>query len=548
MENRDKPIQIGEKVWWVGARLIDDTFQCHAYFIDNGDNSVLIDPGSYLTIDSTIEKIRQISTLNSIKYLVCHHPDPDVAASLPYLSEKLTREDILVVTEWRAKALLKHYDHRFEYYLVEENNWAVQLGPDRTLQFLLTPYLHFPGAMVSYDTLSGTLFSSDLFGGFVPDAKILISHDADYIIESARPFHQHYMPSKDILSAGLGRIQQKWSNIQQIAPQHGHIIPHDIVPAVFNSLKDLDCGVFSLSDADIDLKRLLLISEAKTQITHALIAIADPGALITAMNVILTETREARDCALFIDMPNKGWMMWGMGLSKPIHKTPNPLLPTIALPCSPSAVLTIHTPDNEHPDDDLMRMLRTMADAIRPSVDQYVLQHRQEDELEMFQAAALTDPLTGAGNRRALHTNTPTGDYALLSIDIDYFKRINDTFGHAVGDDVLQTLTATLHRSIRERDSLYRVGGEEFLVVLPDSNEENAVAIAERIRKSAQELRFAAMEDSDSVTLSIGIACAKDATLEDFVSLLSHADTALYESKNNGRDRITVWVNPSRTL
>ncbi|MDQ5976060.1 MAG: hypothetical protein QG661_3269, partial [Actinomycetota bacterium] len=116
----DGPVEIGDGVWWVGKRLADDTFQCHAYFIENGDESVLLDPGSPLTIEATLAKVEQIASLDSIKYLVCHHPDPDIAASLPYLSERLTRDDVVVVTEWRARALLKHYGHRFAYYLVEE--------------------------------------------------------------------------------------------------------------------------------------------------------------------------------------------------------------------------------------------------------------------------------------------------------------------------------------------------------------------------------------------------------------------------------------------
>ncbi len=167
--NSDQPMRLAGDVWWVGARLDDDLFQCHAYFIDNGDDSVLLDPGSPLTIGQTLDKVAQIADVDSIRYLVCHHPDPDIAASLPWLSDLLTRHDVEVVTEWRAQALLKHYGHRFDYYRVEEHDWKVPLGAGRDLEFQLTPYLHFPGAMVSYDTGTRTLFSSDLFGGFVPD-------------------------------------------------------------------------------------------------------------------------------------------------------------------------------------------------------------------------------------------------------------------------------------------------------------------------------------------------------------------------------------------
>lgn len=79
--------------------------------------------------------------------------------------------------------------------------------------------------MVSYDTFSHTLFSSDLFEGFVPDNSVLESSDASYIIKNARPFHHHYMPSREMLSAGLARIRSRWPRIDLIAPQHGPSLP-----------------------------------------------------------------------------------------------------------------------------------------------------------------------------------------------------------------------------------------------------------------------------------------------------------------------------------
>jgi flavorubredoxin len=215
---REDPVEIAPGVWWVGVRLAHDHFQCHTYFIANGSDGVLIDPGSPLTIEGTLAKLRTITDLGAIRWLVCHHSDPDICAALPRLGEVLTHPDIQVVSEWRANALIRHYGHRFPTYLVDQHNWCLPLAGDRRLEFQLTPYLHFPGAMVSHDSATGTLFSSDLFGGFVPDSDVLESDDAAYIIENARPFHQHYMPSRELLSAGLARIRSRWPRIERIAP------------------------------------------------------------------------------------------------------------------------------------------------------------------------------------------------------------------------------------------------------------------------------------------------------------------------------------------
>ncbi len=544
----DEPVEIASGVWWVGARLANDAFQCHAYLIENADESILIDPGSPLTIDATLEKVASIVDLDAIRYLVCHHPDPDIAASLPYLSSRLTRPEVKVVTEWRAKALLRHYGHRFDYYLVEEHDWALPLTDDRSLEFQLTPYLHFPGAMVSFDTQSATLFSSDLFGGFVPDSAVLVSDDLDYIIDSARPFHQHYMPSTELLTAGLNRIQHRWPGIARIAPQHGHIIAGPIVGAAFAALKGIDCGVFALADADVDLKRLLRISEARTRLTEALLTLADPGALATAMNVILASTHEVQGCGIFIELPDEGWTMWGHGQGRPVRRRPNPTWPTVPLPGAPAAVLSFHTRDDEHPDEDLMRMLQEMARAVRPALDQFLDKRREQRRATDARVAALTDPLTGLGNRRALEERTPVGDYSLVSLDLDHFKEVNDTLGHAAGDEVLARVADVLRTSVRDEDSAFRLGGEEFLVCLPSTPLETATAVAERIRVTVRELDLDDVAPGGRITVSVGVSDTRGAARPDFPDVLAIADAALYESKLAGRDRTTSRPGPVHAL
>jgi two-component system cell cycle response regulator len=536
----DDPVRIADDVWWVGVRLPGDQFQCHAYYIANGSSSVLLDPGSPLTIEATMAKVSQIASPDSIAYLVCHHPDPDIAASLRDLSTMLTREDVRVVTEWRAQALLKHYGHRFGYARVEEQDWRLPLADGRALEFQLTPYLHFPGAMVSYDTGTGTLFSSDLFGGFVPDSDVLVCDDLEYVIENAKPFHQHYMPSTELLSAGLSRIQHRWPDIQRIAPQHGHVIPQPLVAGAFAALATIDCGVFTLADADLDLQRLLHISQAKTQITEALLTVAEPLALVSAMNTILAATHEARDCALFIDLPDQGWTMWGLGHTRPVRRSPPAGWPTIDLPGEPNAVLAIHTIDDADPDEDLLDMLAGLAPTVRPAIDQFLENYRQARRVTDLRRAAMTDPLTGLGNRRALEASMPSGDYSLISLDLDHFKAVNDIFGHSAGDVVLVQTAAVMQSAVRDHDAVYRLGGEEFLVVLPRTDPASALRVAERIRAGVKALDLAGLAPDGQVTLSAGMTHVVDGNADAFGAALEAADAALYTSKESGRDRITV--------
>lgn len=539
------PVSVAEHVWWVGVRRAGDQFQCHAYLIDAGDRSVLVDPGSPLTIEATLERVAEVMPLENIAYLVCHHADPDIAASLPYLSDRLVRPDVTVVTEWRAAALLKHYGHRFDYYLVDAHDWALDLGEGRRLEFQLTPYLHFPGAFVSYDTASGTLFSSDLFGGFVPDNDILVSDDVDYIVANARPFHQHYMPSRELLVAGLTRIQQRWPDIARIAPQHGHVIPRNAVAPVMEELKRIECGVFTLAEADMDLKRLLHLSEARTHITEALLTIAEPLSLVASINATLRETDATRECALFIDLPDAGWTMWGLGHARHVHRTPPRDWPTIDLAGDPAALLAVRSDARSRDDADLLDMLTGLAPLVRPAIDQYLHDYQQSRRVADLRKAAMTDPLTGLGNRRALEARLPVGTYSLISVDLDHFKAVNDQFGHSAGDSVLSQVASVLAGAVRQEDAVYRIGGEEFLVVLPEADEASALHVAERIRGAVARLDLAGQAPGGRITVSMGITTTSGQDAPALARAVDVADAALYRSKEDGRDRITVLPTPA---
>jgi diguanylate cyclase (GGDEF)-like protein len=159
------------------------------------------------------------------------------------------------------------------------------------------------------------------------------------------------------------------------------------------------------------------------------------------------------------------------------------------------------------------------------------------------------DPLTGLFNRNALDRRLseldgqPAGNeagssHALLLCDLDNFKRVNDQLGHAAGDTVLRDIAGTMRAALRAGDSIYRVGGEEILVVLPGASEADAVGVAERLRRAVRERRPAGV----AVTISVGVAVSKTGPL-DTDELVGLADSALYSAKAAGRDRVVVSAN-----
>jgi diguanylate cyclase (GGDEF)-like protein len=159
-------------------------------------------------------------------------------------------------------------------------------------------------------------------------------------------------------------------------------------------------------------------------------------------------------------------------------------------------------------------------------------------------AAAVTDYLTGAANRRAmarslrqaLHRARRQGHtYAVVLLDVDHFKQVNDAHGHAVGDRVLQDVVACLRRSCRPGDVIARWGGEEFLVLLPDTAGSEAVEVAERMRQRVEGHVF---EGVGSVTVSLGVAVARSG--EGTREVVGRADAACYGAKRAGRNRVQV--------
>jgi diguanylate cyclase (GGDEF)-like protein len=174
---------------------------------------------------------------------------------------------------------------------------------------------------------------------------------------------------------------------------------------------------------------------------------------------------------------------------------------------------------------------------------------------QQLQAAARTDPKTGLLNAaawqreadaevsRALRADTQV---AVLLVDVDHFKRVNDTHGHLIGDEVLKSLANELRQQVRDSDVVGRFGGEEFTVLLPRTEAKEAVRIAERLRRSAGTLSIFAGEARVSVTVSIGAAVLGQHG-RDLFELLAASDLALYRAKDKGRNQVCLYGGDEAT-
>ncbi len=221
----------------------------------------------------------------------------------------------------------------------------------------------------------------------------------------------------------------------------------------------------------------------------------------------------------------------------------------ILRPCGEVRWLRSRSQPYDASDDPAHKLVVGMSEDItsRKRHEEQLEAHRHELEAAytQLQVAVITDPLTGLKNRRALQLGLErteadarehTTPVSIIAADIDHFKSYNDTYGHPAGDSVLVAVSNIILRSLRPTDLAARVGGEEFTLLLPDTDRVGAVAAAERLRRAIAHARW----PHRPVTVSLGVATwwptdNSTSTAE----LIAQADKALYRSKADGRNRVT---------
>jgi len=189
-----------------------------------------------------------------------------------------------------------------------------------------------------------------------------------------------------------------------------------------------------------------------------------------------------------------------------------------------------------------------MLARVRTQIKKKRYTERLRDNVQMSIEMAITDALTGLFNRRYMETHLAAlveqaaargKPIAVLVLDIDYFKAVNDSHGHDAGDDVLREFSLRIRKSIRNIDLACRYGGEEFVIVMPETDVAVATMVAERLRRRIASEPFAIQGGTRNldVTISIGIA-ALDGLADNAAAILKRADTALYRAKRDGRNRV----------
>ena len=576
------PVEIAPKIWWVGHVLDEDPFQCHVYLLDNGKESILFDPGSKLTWSYTRNKILQLMPLENIKYIICHHQDPDITSGISDMLNETGTEGRFLVTHWRVYELLEHYDWGIECYEIQDKGWELKAG-DITLKFIFTPYMHFPGAFCTYDPKTKILFSSDIFGGFTKEFR-LYAKDAKSYFESMKPFHTHYMPSKQIVNHGLDNIEKY--DIDLIAPQHGSIIKKEMIPYIIKHLRELECGIYLEYEGVKDVEFVSKFNETLPQIfevaayfegfqtdTQKILNILKG---ILPLNSILALALIDNDYFIKLDSDNSETIECESTKDEILEKYRNiiddkkryfissedfkflkfdkpytlhlfPLLDynkrVIGI-----GIFVLETDFNKS--NEAIEVLKKLEIPINIIAKHETEIYKIENEKKKIYTMAITDSLTGLHNRyylneisriELLKSKRYSYPIAAAYLDLDHFKKINDTYGHDVGDIVLKQFSHLVKNSVRESDLVFRLGGEEFFILMPYVDKKGAQSIIERTREILKKDGCIHIgKEEICYTFSAGITDTIESghNLDD---LIKAADKRLYEAKTRGRDKIVYF-------
>ena len=505
-------VEIAKDIYWVGGNDQDGGLHCNPYLIVDKDEAVLIDPGSVLDFDYVFENVCSIVPLNKIKYVILHHQDPDFCSSVTMFEQKGAK--FKIVTHWRTQTLVKYYGIKSDYYIVNENNYRLTLTSGRVLGFVQTPYLHFPGAITTYDYFSKTLFSSDLFGAFSYGWTLFANDD---YLEKMKTFHEHYMPSNDILRPVMEVFLGM--DIVRIAPQHGSIINNNVTRYI-KVLRDLECGSFMTP-----IKKGLVKSGGYKSICSTVLkrysSIFTKNEVLEAVNnmdiCIDPDTMEITDFnytgkvlwnTLFEQLLALKGLQWLLVIEPLVHRL-------------------VEEYDIGVPEVFQASLKKAEEEAINLTTENVRLKEintKLNKSIIEAQEKLIKCPVTGLYNydffRNYLETELDNllveDSYqspALLIINVDNLAKIKFPYGDKEVNEVLKNIVYIIDDIKDESSVLFRLQGVSFACYIPHTSRDVASKFAERLRNAiASSNKFI-----EKITVSIGLISLEEIREKDMV-------------------------------
>ncbi|MEA4807014.1 response regulator [Acetobacterium wieringae] len=491
--------EIADGVFWVGGCTQDGGLHCNPYLIVDGDEAVLIDPGSVLDFEDVYENICSIIPLDQIKYVILHHQDPDFCSAVPLFEKAGAKFE--VVTHWRTQTLVKYYGIQSDYYIINENQFKLTLASGRTLGFVLTPYLHFPGAFTTYDYQTKILFTSDLFGAFSYEWSLYAKDD---YLEKMKTFHEHYMPSNNIIRPVMELFLGM--DIAMIAPQHGSIINENITSYI-KALRDLECGTL-LNPIKRDLAKsggYMGICSAVLKRLGSIFNQESVRELVADLELTLDENLNITDYNV------TGNVLWNMIFERILARKGitwlmviEPLTETLSneydIPMPD--VFESHIKKAEDVAASLSEQNRMLKE-INARLESSILESQNKlircSVTDLYNFSFFKNYLASEIN--SILADKSEQNPALIIISLDNIERIEYLYGHDEVDEIQRNVTFILENLKQGNEMLFKLQGFNFAFYMPQISKTSAQEFAEKIRNTiASSEKFI-----EKITASIGL-------------------------------------------
>jgi diguanylate cyclase (GGDEF)-like protein len=556
---------------------LDDEYvreiQAYAYLLLDKKRSkgILFDLGPYTKRHKTIENVRKIIDPKGINYVVLSHPDIDVIGFINELIE--INKDITIVTTEINLPLLKTFIQRLPKINIIKEECEYNLNDIRLL-FVPTPNVHTPGSFIVYCYDNKCIFSFDLFSGFYRGGS-LFAEDREYLVEVEK-FINAYFQDRFEVSRILDRLLKL--DIEWICPHHGKIIGKDLIEDVFrlyystyykistdnpnlefvkitsSIIRDLSKSTGINYYPSYDEKRLSFVSIIKKNISELTGNSLDIVIYAkTTNNVIIIEESHIKveEINNYKDIITFNTLLKFRILEEKITIFGKELEPRVlSIPIIKQTgeiiVVVLHNLQKDIETDKIAiveSIIKDLEYILTSKVKELACIKEREDLVEMATRCKLTrlynrNFFETDAKKEFLKANRYNYPLSLIMLDIDDFKKINDIYGHIIGDIVLKELSKTIVENIRKVDIPVRYGGDEIIILLPYTPKSRAVKIAERIKKNLAKHPIETPDGPIKINISVGITEYKRG--ESVEETLKRVDNALYTSKRQGKNKISV--------
>ncbi|MBF0432404.1 MAG: diguanylate cyclase [Fibrobacteria bacterium] len=540
-----KPIEIAEDIFWLGIKNGEENLQCNPYLIKAGAENILIDPGSVLDFNEVSKNLQTLVPLSEITHIILSHQDPDLCSSLPMFER--AGVNATFVTHWRTMVIIKYYGIISKAYHVNENNFLLQLNNGRELKFLHAPYLHFPGAILTFDEKTETLFTGDLFGAFTINSLNDDIYADEQYIESMKAFHEHYMPGNEHLRPIMENLLNM--PIKLIAPQHGSIIKDKIRDSI-TALRELECGSFLNP-----IKKKIAESGGYTGICNKVLkryySIAGKETVISCFKSI--DILINQETGSIEDFNCSGPELWntvfdviyatkGLSWITPVEIFVKDLCTQYDI--QPPEIFNSLFMDMEKQSEQLgeqYRELKERSEKMEALIEKTQRELAQDSETKLYNSNFFNHTL-----KNEFETGIPVS--ALLFIHIDNLQNINLKYGNKTGNQILRNIAYLIKESIPKISLTARMEGAIIGIYLPGYEEKPTAALAEDIRLKVYESKA----NIETVSISIGTAHTaelkrSDILPEDPISvLLNLVSGRVRQAQQNGGNYVCA-TNPVET-